>query len=121
MAEGLTPRHHARELRETPRWRAFCRIAPSVLLNLRAIFGAGVFFLASCLNSRTSAADHARRLIFFFGMSSPIRDSARIVAQRGESAYMPDPEVMRPGRPAPHVALAWRNSSVMKMLLRSGR
>jgi len=34
---------YARESREIPRLKAFCRVAPSVRLSERAIFRAGVF------------------------------------------------------------------------------
>src|SRR4029077_10201702 len=59
------------EFSETPRCSAFCRIAPSVLLNLLAIFLAGVLARASDLNSRTAASVHARRLAFFLGIVPP--------------------------------------------------
>jgi hypothetical protein len=50
----------ARESNETPRLKAFCRVAPSVLL--RAIFRAGVFSRASALRLRTSSMVHSRSL-----------------------------------------------------------
>jgi hypothetical protein len=51
-----------RESSDTFRVSAFRRVAPSVRLSLRAIWAAGVFAFANCLNSRTSSAVHSRRL-----------------------------------------------------------
>jgi len=42
---------------------AFCRVAPSVLFNFLAIFGAGVFVFAIVLSPRTSVAVQARRFL----------------------------------------------------------
>ena len=56
---------YARESNETPRLKAFCRVAPSVLLSVRAIFRAGIFCRASAFSSRTSILVHSRRFEFF--------------------------------------------------------
>src|SRR5271165_5641614 len=61
-----------RESNDTPRLKAFCRVAPSVLLSVRAIFLAGVFSRARVFNSRTSVLVHSRRFEFLLAMSSPI-------------------------------------------------
>jgi len=42
---------------------AFCRVAPSVLFNFFAIFGAGVFVFAIVFSPRTSVAVQARRFL----------------------------------------------------------
>ena len=55
---------YVRESNETPRLKAFCRVAPSVLLSVRAIFLADVFCRASDFSSRTSVLVHSRRLEF---------------------------------------------------------
>jgi hypothetical protein len=53
---------------------AFCRVAPSVLLNLLAIFAAAVFFFAMLFNSRTSVAVHARRFFDFLAINPPFQE-----------------------------------------------
>jgi len=50
---------------------AFCRVAPSVLLNFLAIFLAGVFVFAIAFNPRTSAMVHARRFLTFLAIEHP--------------------------------------------------
>jgi len=68
--EGRAPswvylrRNRFRELKEVPNENAFCRTAPSVRFNLRAITLAGVV-RASALSSRTSCLDHSRRVLRF--------------------------------------------------------
>src|SRR6266446_10514125 len=57
-------RNRFRELKEVPNENAFCRTAPSVRFNLRAITLAGVV-RASALSSRTSCLDHSRRVLRF--------------------------------------------------------
>jgi hypothetical protein len=57
---------------EIPKLKAFCLVAPSVLLRERAILRAGVFCRALDLSSRTSSLVHCRRLDDFFAMLSPI-------------------------------------------------
>ncbi len=51
--------------------KAFCRVAPSVLLNFLAILAAGVFLRAIVLSSRTSVEVHARRFFDFLAISPP--------------------------------------------------
>src|SRR5262249_42796535 len=53
----------ARVSSDSPRLKAFCRVAPSVLLNVRAMFAARVFFAASFFKLRTSFAVHDRLFI----------------------------------------------------------
>ena len=53
----------ARVSSDNPRLNAFCRVAPSVLLNVRAMFAARVLLAASLFNLRTSLAVHARLFI----------------------------------------------------------
>jgi hypothetical protein len=53
---------HARESSDNPMLNAFCRVAPSVRLRVRAILPAGVFFRASDFSSRTFAVVQARLL-----------------------------------------------------------
>src|SRR6516225_4148171 len=60
-----------RESKDNPRLKAFCRVAPSVLFNARAIFPAGVFFRASAFNVRTCSDVHARRFPFLLAIISP--------------------------------------------------
>src|SRR5215471_10976320 len=60
-----------RESKESPRLKAFCRVAPSVLFNDRAIFPAGVLFRASAFNVRTCSDVHARRFPFRLAIISP--------------------------------------------------
>ena len=47
---------------------AFCRVAPSLRLRLRAIFLAGVLLRAADFNSRTSALVQARLFEFLLAM-----------------------------------------------------
>jgi hypothetical protein len=49
------------EFRETPRAKALCRVAPTVLFSAFAILAAGVFFFAMDLRSLRSCFVHARR------------------------------------------------------------
>ena len=53
--------------------KTFCRVAPSVRFNGRAIFAAGVFFRASPFNVRTCSDVQARRFPFRFAIASPSR------------------------------------------------
>src|SRR5215831_4206133 len=53
----------ARVSSDSPRLKAFCRVAPSVLLNVRAMFAARVLFAASFFKLRTSFAVHDRLFI----------------------------------------------------------
>ena len=55
---------YAREFSETPKARAFWRVAPTVLLSALAIFGAGVLLRAIVFNSFTSLLVHSRRFAF---------------------------------------------------------
>jgi hypothetical protein len=55
----------ARESSDNPTLNAFCRVAPSVRLRVRAIFLAGVFFLASRLISLISLPVQERRFFPF--------------------------------------------------------
>lgn len=64
-------RAQARESREIPRLKAFCRVAPSVLFRLLAIFAARVFCRASPFSALTSAAVHARRFDPFLAIRNP--------------------------------------------------
>src|SRR5215467_12432944 len=66
-----------RESKESPRLKAFCRVAPSVLFNDRAIFPAGVFFRASAFKVRTCSDVHARRFPFRLAIVSPLRFKAQ--------------------------------------------
>jgi hypothetical protein len=67
-----------RDSKESPRLKAFCRVAPSVLFNDRAIFPAGVFFRASAFNVRTCSDVHARRFPFRLAIISPSGQSAAL-------------------------------------------
>jgi len=58
---------------------AFCRVAPSVLLNFLAIFAAGVFLFAIALNPRTSIAVQARRLVDALAIELPPRSDDNAV------------------------------------------
>jgi hypothetical protein len=49
---------------------AFCRVAPSLRFNMRAILAAGVFFRASDFNSPTCAFVHARLFDAFLAIES---------------------------------------------------
>ncbi len=51
--------------------KAFCRVAPSVLLNFLAILAAGVFLRAIVFSSRTSVEVHARRFFDFLAINPP--------------------------------------------------
>jgi hypothetical protein len=59
---------HPRESSDNPRLNAFCRVAPSLRLRLRAIFPAGVLLRAADFNSRTSVLVQRRRFEFFLAM-----------------------------------------------------
>src|SRR5215469_13655539 len=71
-----------RESKESPRLKAFCRVAPSVLFNERAIFPAGVFFRANAFNVRTCSDVHARRFPFGLAIFSPSDQKRSLVAAR---------------------------------------
>jgi hypothetical protein len=66
--------NQAREFKETPKAKAFWRVAPSVLLSARAILPAGVFPRARVFSSRISVFVHSRRFEFFLAISFPIFD-----------------------------------------------
>src|SRR6516225_6809569 len=51
--------------------KAFCRVAPSVLLSLFAICDALVFLRAIVFSSRSSLEVHARRFLFLFAIRPP--------------------------------------------------
>jgi hypothetical protein len=55
--------HAARVSSERPRLKAFCRVAPSVLFNIRAISAARLLLFANRFNVRMSLAVHARLFI----------------------------------------------------------
>jgi hypothetical protein len=63
---------------------AFCRVAPSVLLNFFAILAAAVFFFAMLFNSRTSVAVHARRFFDFLAINPPFQERQLHLINRGE-------------------------------------
>jgi len=71
-----------RESKESPRLKAFCRVAPSVLFNERAIFPAGVFFRANAFNVRTCSDVHTRRFPFGLAIFSPSDQKPSLVAAR---------------------------------------
>src|SRR5262249_39535973 len=54
----------ARFSSDSPRLKAFCRVAPSVLLNVRAMFAACVLLLASFFKLRTSFTVQVRLRLF---------------------------------------------------------
>jgi hypothetical protein len=56
-----TEGHYTRESSDKPRLNAFCRVAPSVRFNARAMRDASVFFFASVFNVRICAVVHGRR------------------------------------------------------------
>jgi hypothetical protein len=60
----LGTRFQARELRDTPRLNAFCRVALVVCFKVRAMLAVRVFFFASVFKVRTSDAVHSRRFDF---------------------------------------------------------
>jgi hypothetical protein len=64
---------YGRDSKDNPRVKAFCRVAPSVRFNARAIFAAGVFFRASAFNVRTFSDVQARRFPFGLAIVSPSR------------------------------------------------
>ena len=53
----------ARVSSDSPILKAFCRVAPSVLLNVRAMFAARVLLAASFFKLRTSFVVHVRLFI----------------------------------------------------------
>jgi hypothetical protein len=53
-----------RESSDNAMLNAFCRVAPSVHFNVRAILAARLFFLASAFNVRTGSDVNARRFDF---------------------------------------------------------
>jgi hypothetical protein len=61
-------RDQTRESSDTPRLKAFWRVAPSVRFSRRAIFLAGVLLRASDFNSRTSPTVHSRRVRRFLAI-----------------------------------------------------
>ena len=63
--------YQGRESSDKPILKAFCRVAPSVRFNVRAMLAARVFFLAAAFNVRTSDAVHARRFDFLAIQTSP--------------------------------------------------
>jgi hypothetical protein len=77
---GPKPRAQDREFNDTPKLKAFCRVAPTVRLSDFAIFAAGVFFFARFLRSRTSSLVHSRRFDAFLAMTFSI--STAVVVPR---------------------------------------
>ena len=66
----------------TPSPFAFCRVAPSVRLSLRAITVVFVFSRASVFSVRTSSFVHGRSFVFFailFPRASVVPESTTIV------------------------------------------
>ena len=57
----FSDRFQTRESSDSPRVKAFCRVAPTVLFKVRAILSACVFCRASVFNVRTCSVVHARR------------------------------------------------------------
>jgi len=53
---------------DKPRLNAFCRVAPSVRFNVRAMLAARFFLFACFFNVRTSAVGHTRRRFEFFAI-----------------------------------------------------
>ena len=53
-----------RESSDSPRLKAFCRVAPSVRFKLRAMLAARAFFRAIVFSERTSDEVHERRFDF---------------------------------------------------------
>src|ERR1700676_1572488 len=70
---AAAPVRSAREFSETPKARAFWRVAPTVLLSALAIFGAGVLLRAIVFNSFTSLLVHSRRFAFLAMVPLSIR------------------------------------------------
>jgi hypothetical protein len=54
--------------------KAFCRVAPSVLLSFFAICDALVFLRAIVFSSRSSLEVHARRFLFLFAIKPPFQE-----------------------------------------------
>src|SRR5262249_23786116 len=71
-----------RESKESPRLKAFCRVAPSVLFNDRAIFPAGVLFRASAFNVRTCSDVHAPPFSISLSHYFSFRSKRSLVAAR---------------------------------------
>src|ERR1700730_17189612 len=65
--------HYPRESKDTPNEKAFCLVAPTVLLSDFAILLAGAFCFARLFSSRTSVAVHARLFAFLAISSSQLR------------------------------------------------
>jgi hypothetical protein len=63
-----------RESSDSPMLKAFCRVAPSVLLSLFAICDALVFLRAIVFRSRSSPEVHARRFFFLFAIKPPFQE-----------------------------------------------
>src|ERR1700730_557420 len=80
--------HYPRESKDTPSEKAFCLVAPTVLLSDLAILLAGVFCFARLFSSRTSVAVHARLLAFLAMLSSQLRLIQTIGVNNGFSAEM---------------------------------
>jgi len=59
---------------------AFCRVAPSLRLRLRAIFLAGVLLRAADFNSRTSALVQARLFEFLLAMHGFSQSKTALIA-----------------------------------------
>ena len=57
-------RFQVRESSDNPILNAFCRVAPSLRLRVRAMLAARLFVFASVFNVRTCAVVHARRFNF---------------------------------------------------------
>jgi hypothetical protein len=80
--------HYPRESKDTTSEKAFCLVAPTVLLSDLAILLAGVFCFARLFSSRTSVAVHARLLAFLAMLSSQLRLIQTIGVNNGFSAEM---------------------------------
>jgi hypothetical protein len=63
-----------RESSDSPMLKAFCRVAPSVLLSFFAICEALVFLRAIVFRSRSSPEVHARRFFFLFAIKPPFQE-----------------------------------------------
>ena len=64
LSEAWRAEPQARESSDSPRLKAFCRVAPSVRLSVLAMLSARVFFRESVFNVRTSDGVHERRFEF---------------------------------------------------------
>jgi hypothetical protein len=72
-----SPSFAARVSSDNPRLKAFCRVAPSVLLKVRAMFAARVLLFASFFKVRTSFAVQVRLRLFIL----------RLLDEKNEGLY----------------------------------